>query len=265
LWGLRVTLASTASLLLNLEGVFTALLAWHAFREHADRRLKLGFALIVAAGVLLSWQGSARVGSVWGPLAIAGACLCWAVDNNLTQKVAATDAVQLVTIKGLIAGGVNLAIAVALGSARPSWPLVLGTLLLGFLSYGASLVLFVVALRHLGTARTSAYFALAPFVGAVTALLLLREPVVPAFLPAAVLMGLGLWLHLAERHAHEHTHAPLRHAHPHRHDAHHQHAHPAGVAVEEGHTHEHEHAPLTHAHRHYPDVHHRHGHAPHSG
>lgn len=261
--GLVRTPASSASLLLNLEGVFTALLAWFVFRENFDRRIAIGMGAIAAGGVLLSWEGQLAWGGMVGPLAVVGACACWAIDNNLTQRVSAGDPLQIAMFKGLIAGSVNVVLALSLGAAWPA-PLRAGAaLLLGFLSYGVSLVLFVLALRHLGTARTGAYFSTAPFVGAATALVMYREQPTPLFLGAAVLMALGLWLHLTERHEHLHVHEDLEHSHAHVHDEHHQHIHGPGdppVTDPMPHSHLHRHTPLVHAHPHYPDLHHRHGH-----
>jgi len=258
--GLARTPASSASLLLNLEGVLTALLAWFVFRENFDRRIALGMLVIVAGGVVLSWEGRVAWGGLAGPLAVAGACLCWAVDNNLTQKVSAGDPVQIAMLKGLAAGGVNAAIALALGAAWPAPARVGGAMLLGFLSYGVSLVLFVLALRHLGTARTGAYFSTAPFVGAAVSLALFRERPTVGLLAGAALMAAGVWLHLTERHEHEHAHEAMAHEHLHTHDEHHQHAHGPDDPPGEPHSHPHRHEPLVHAHPHYPDIHHRHGH-----
>jgi drug/metabolite transporter (DMT)-like permease len=258
--GLSTTPGSTASLLLNLEGVFTALLAWFVFRENFDRRIAVGMVLILAGGVLLSWQTGEGLTLPLGSLAVAGACLCWGIDNNLTQKVSAGDPLQVAAIKGACAGVVNLAIALALGARIPFSPALPGALLVGFLGYGLSLVLFVLALRHIGSARTGAYFSLAPFVGAAVSLLVLREPIGPLFIASAALMGWGVWLHLTEKHEHQHTHERLAHSHRHYHDAHHQHAHDEGVDPREPHTHPHVHEPLTHTHPHYPDIHHRHRH-----
>ena len=258
--GLTRTPASTASLLLNLEGVFTAGLAWIVFREHVHRRIMLGMAAIVAGGILVSWQGRLTWGGLAGPLAVAGACLAWGIDNNLTQKVSASDPVQITMLKGLVAGATNTGLAILLGGRWPAGPVLLGALVIGFLSYGVSLVLYVRALRELGTARTGAYFSLAPFIGAALALVLWREPVTLALLLAALLMGVGLWLHLTERHEHAHAHEALQHAHAHVHDFHHRHAHRPDDPSGEPHTHAHRHEPLTHAHPHYPDIHHRHPH-----
>jgi len=259
--GLKHTPASTASLLLNLEGVFTALLAWFAFHENFDRRIALGMALIVAGGLVLSWHGAAGLSLPVGSLAIAGACLCWGIDNNLTQKVSAGNPYQIAAIKGMVAGCVNLGLAFLFGAKLPSWHVAGGGLLVGFIGYGLSLACFVLALRHIGTARTGAYFSLAPFVGAAVSLLLLHEPVGPLFFVAALLMGTGVWLHLTERHSHKHRHTRMVHSHRHVHDEHHQHEHAPGIDPTEPHTHEHVHEPLTHSHPHYPDLHHRHEHS----
>jgi len=261
MFGLQATSGSAASLLLNLEAVFTAALAWFVFRENFDRRVFLGMVLIVAGGVVLSWQpAEAAAGSAWGVALVAGACLAWALDNNLTRKVAASDAVQIAGLKGLVAGAFNTVLALAIGAALPRWDAALAAGLVGFAGYGVSLALFVVALRHLGTARTGAYFSVAPFFGAALALGLLGEQAGAAFWAAAVLMAAGVWLHLTERHDHLHEHEPLTHTHRHVHDAHHRHAHDQAWDGDEPHTHEHTHERLVHRHPHYPDLHHRHRH-----
>lgn len=260
--GLTTTSASSAALLLNLEGLATMAIAWMAFRENVDRRLLLGAAAILAGALLLSWNGAASFGGGGlGALLIAGTCLAWGIDNNLTRKVSASDPVQIAMVKGLTAGAVNLALALALGAHLPGGLLLSGASVIGFLGYGVSLVLFVLALRFLGTARTGAYFSTAPFIGALLALLLFAEPVTWRLLLAASLMGVGLYLHLVERHEHEHEHEQMEHEHPHVHDAHHQHVHATGDPSGEPHTHRHAHAPVIHKHPHYPDLHHRHGHA----
>ena len=258
--GLARTPASASALLLNLEGVFTAAIAWVVFAENVDRRIALGMLAIVAGGALLSWQGRLEWGGAAGPLLVVCACLGWAIDNNLTQKVSASDPVQIAAIKGLVAGAVNLAIGLSLRGALPSVPRLAGAMTLGFVSYGVSLVLYVLAMRSLGTARTGAYFSLAPFVGAAGGLLLWHDRVTPLFFAAATLMAFGLWMHLTERHEHFHTHEPLTHTHRHVHDEHHQHVHAPGDPPGEPHTHEHTHDALAHSHAHTPDIHHRHGH-----
>jgi drug/metabolite transporter (DMT)-like permease len=258
-FGLAQSSASGASLLLNLESVLTLVIAWVVFRENVDRRLLVGAAAIVAGAVLLSWPKDAAVGLSWGPVLIAGACLAWAIDNNFTRKVSAADPMQIAMVKGLVAGIVNVAIALALGAPVPAAGAIAGAALLGFFSYGVSLTLFVLALRHLGTARTGAYYALAPFVGAGVAITFLGEPIGIAFIAGGLLMAIGLWLHLTESHLHEHTHEPLEHEHVHTHDLHHRHAHAPGTPPEP-HVHVHRHARLIHRHPHYPDLHHRHSH-----
>lgn len=258
--GLTQTSASAASLTLNLENVFTALIAWFVFRENFDRRILLGMLCIVAGSLLLTWAPGTLVGSARGILLVAGACLCWAIDNNLTRRISASDAVQIAGIKGLVAGSTNVALAHGLGESWPAIPQTLAAASIGFLGYGLSLVLFVLALRHLGTARTGAYFSAAPFVGALVAIALLGEQPASSFWLAFSWMGLGLWLHLTEQHNHLHTHQPHQHSHSHRHDEHHQHAHDFDWDGSEPHTHIHDHAPLTHQHSHYPDIHHRHSH-----
>jgi drug/metabolite transporter (DMT)-like permease len=259
-FGLVRTDGAAASLLLNLEAVLTAAIAWLAFRENVGRRVFLGMMAIVAGGVLLSWQEVPRGGGLSGPLLIGAACLAWALDNNLTRRVSGGDAATIACLKGLIAGSVNLALALKLGAPLPSPTAIAGAGLVGFLGYGVSLVLFIVALRHLGAARTGAYFSVAPFFGAVLALLLLAEQATVLFWAAAALMALGVWLHVSERHEHSHVHEAMEHSHPHVHDAHHQHEHEAGWDAREPHTHEHRHERLVHGHPHYPDLHHRHGH-----
>ena len=260
MYGLRGTEASSASLLLNLEAVFTAALAWVAFRENVDRRIFAGMMAIIAGGVLLSWQQVPRMASVTGPLLIAAACLGWALDNNLTRRISAGDAVSIAAVKGLVAGAVNFGLALALGAYVPAPGAMALAGLVGLLGYGISLVLFIVALRELGTARTGAYFSVAPFFGAAIGLVLLGEQADAAFWGAAALMAIGVWLHISERHEHEHEHDPLTHSHEHVHDEHHQHAHPPGMDPRQPHVHVHEHGRLRHRHPHYPDLHHRHRH-----
>jgi drug/metabolite transporter (DMT)-like permease len=256
--GLSRTDAAAASLLLNLEGLATMGIAWVVFRENVDRRLLLGAFAILAGAVLLSWQGRANL--EWSGLLIAGACLCWGIDNNLTRKLSSSDPVQIAMIKGLVAGAVNLALAFWQGAAMPPVTILAAAGVVGFLGYGVSLALFVLGLRFLGTARTGAYFSLAPFVGAVLAVVILSEPLTIYLLVAGALMGVGLWLHLAERHEHEHVHETMGHEHRHYHDEHHQHEHMHAEPPGEPHTHWHQHARHVHRHPHYPDLHHRHSH-----
>lgn len=261
MFGLTLTTGATASLMLNLESVLTAVLAWVVFKENADRRIVAGMLAIVVGGLLLAWpQDSAQPQGWIGPLLVALACTCWAIDNNLTRKVSASDALFIAGIKGLVSGLVNCSLALALGAKLPSMTVLGPTLLVGFIGYGISLVLFVLALRGLGTARTGAYFSTAPFLGAAIAILLLGEPVTLTFWLASLLMGLGVWIHLTESHGHEHQHTALKHGHRHVHDEHHQHEHSFEWDGTEPHSHEHEHTPIRHSHPHFPDIHHRHKH-----
>ncbi len=257
--GLSNMPASGASLLLNAEGLFTALLAWFVFRENFDRRIALGMIAILAGAVVLSVPSGADLGSPWPSLAILGACLAWALDNNLTRKVALTDATWLAAMKGIVAGPINLVLAFSLGAHLPVAGNIAAALVVGFFAYGVSLVLFIVAMRHLGTARAGAYFSIAPFFGAILALIL-GDPLTWPLAVAAALMGIGVWLHLTERHEHEHTHQAITHDHEHAHDEHHQHQHGQPVPPGTRHSHPHTHQPLTHTHEHYPDSDHRHDH-----
>lgn len=255
--GLARTQAASGALLLNLEGLATMGIAWLVFRENVDRRLLLGAAAILAGAVVLSWKGQG-LSFDGGAIYIGAACLAWGVDNNLTRRLSSADPVVIAMCKGLVAGTVNVAIALFDGAAMPPPGTLAAAAFLGFAAVGVSLVLFVLALRHLGTARTGAYFSLAPFIGAVVAVGLLHEAVTIQLVLAGGLMGLGLWLHLAERHEHEHAHEPLEHEHAHSHDAHHTHSHDEPVT--EPHSHPHRHRAMRHRHVHYPDLHHRHPH-----
>ena len=259
MFGLSDMPASGASLLLNAEGVATAILAWFVFRENVDRRIALGMAAIVAGAVVLSIPTGAELGSPWPSLAVLAACLCWGIDNNLTRKIALNDATWLAAVKGGVGGPVNLVLALLLGARIPAAWNVVASMGVGLLAYGVSLVLFIVAMRHLGTARAGAYFSVAPFFGALVAMGM-GEPVTLPLVIAAVLMAVGVWLHLTEHHTHEHTHEAMTHDHWHTHDEHHQHDHDEPVAPGVRHRHVHSHEPITHSHEHFPDAHHRHSH-----
>jgi len=257
--GLTEMPASGASLLLNSESVFTALLAWFAFKENFDSRIALGMVAIVAGAAVLSWPGDAGFAGLWPTLSILGACLAWGVDNNLTRKISHTDATWIAAVKGLVSGAVNLILAFSLGASMPTLPNMAVAMVVGLLAYGISLALFVIGLRHLGTARTGAYFSVAPFFGALLAVLL-GESITTPLVIAGVLMAFGIWLHLAERHEHEHSHKMIRHDHEHAHDEHHQHQHDIPVMKGAKHRHSHWHRSRTHIHPHFPDTHHRHDH-----
>jgi drug/metabolite transporter (DMT)-like permease len=258
--GLARTEAATASLFLTLEGVATALMAWFIFHENFDRRIALGMGCLVSGAIVLSWSGQLTLSGLLGPLAIIGACIAWGLDNNLTRKVTLADPLQIVELKGVIAGPFSLVLGLSSGSQLPGLSEAAVAGVVGFLGYGVSLALFVLALRHLGTARTGAYFSTAPFLGTLAAIVFLREPVTLQLIMAGLLMGLGVWLHLTEYHDHQHEHVPMEHSHPHVHDEHHRHAHGPGDPPGEPHTHWHRHERLHHKHPHVPDMHHTHRH-----
>lgn len=258
--GLSRATAATASLLLNFESLFTALLAWFAFKEHAGRRVVAGMLSVFAGGVILSGVvgGTEIAGSGAGWIVLA--CLGWALDNNLTRPISGSDALFIAAAKGIVAGTVNFAIALVTGSVLTSATLIAGALSLGLIGYGLSLVLFILSLRALGAARTGAYFATAPFIGAAFAFAILHESLTAHLLLGGALMLLGVVLHVTEEHSHEHEHESLTHTHAHMHDEHHQHEHDFRSPVGKAHTHEHTHPPIRHRHPHYPDLHHQHTH-----
>ena len=271
--GLSNLTAGTASLLLNAEAVFTAVIAWVVFSENVDRRIVVGMLAIVAGAVVLSAGGglgqSGGAGSsgdvladILPTLAVLGACLCWGIDNNLTRTVALTDAMWLAAVKGGVAGPVNLVLAMAVGAQLPAVGQIAAAMSVGFFAYGVSLALFIVGMRHTGTARAGAYFAIAPFFGAALAVVL-GEPITLPLVTAGLLMAVGIWLHLSEKHVHEHTHEAITHDHSHVHDEHHRHEHEEAVGDRTRHSHVHTHNATTHTHEHYPDSHHRHDHPRH--
>jgi drug/metabolite transporter (DMT)-like permease len=256
--GLSHAHASTASLLLNLESLATMAIAWMVFRENVDRRVFIGAMAILAGALVLSWRGAVAID--WGVFGIATACICWGIDNNLTRKIAGVDPVVTAAIKGVSAGTMNLALALLIGARLPAAQAVMSAAALGLLTYGVSLVFFILALRHLGAARTGAYYGTAPFAGAVLSIIMLNDPVTWQLVAAAGLMATGVWLHVTERHEHRHVHKPMIHDHRHVHDEHHQHRHGPGDPAGEPHSHPHQHGELAHSHAHFPDLHHRHHH-----
>ena len=263
LWGLTRTSASAASLLLVLEAPLTAVWARLLFAEHLGRRTVQAICLMTVAGMLtIGPYGGA--GDSIGLAAVALACTAWALDNNLTREVAHGDAVTVAALKGLVGGAVNVAVGLALGAHWPRPATVAAAGAVGASAYGLSLVLYVISLRGLGTARTAAYFATAPFAGAMASVLVLGEPTTWRLAAAAALTALAVWRLLGELHRHRHRHEALEHFHVHGHDEHHRHAH-AGEDVAGAHAHWHRHEAQEHDHSHAPDVHHRHGHRPGGG
>lgn len=263
LTGLQHLSAVAGSLLLNLETPFTILLALAIFGEHLGRRETLGAAAIVGGALALGARGAgsrALSGDSIGVITIAAACFAWAIDNNLTQRLSLRDPVAVTRFKTSAAGSVMLAIAILRGGAAPRAAVIAAALTLGTVSYGLSLILNIRALRLHGAARQAAYFATAPFAGAVAAAFVLGERPGTDTLAAGLLMALGAAALVTASHAHWHRHEPLAHEHAHVHDQHHAHAHPADVPRAVAHSHWHRHEPLTHAHPHSSDAHHRHGH-----
>jgi len=257
--GLERVSGVTGSLVLNLEAPLTMLLAVFVFAEHLSLRAWLAAALIVTGGLLLAVGPGAGAGALVGVLLVAAACACWAVDNNLTQRLTVRDPVVIVRIKATAAAAANLAIAALRGPGWPAWWVVVAALVLGAVSYGGSIVLDAYALRLLGAAREAALFATAPFAGVVIALVVFHEPFGLAAGLALVVMAVGTTLLLTDRHEHVHEHGTLAHEHRHTHDAHHAHAHAGGRSAEP-HSHWHVHERLVHAHPHLSDAHHRHTH-----
>lgn len=259
--GLTSASGGAGSLLLNTESLATMAIAWLFFRENVDRRVFAGAMAILAGALVLSWPADGAAMPVgWSGALIVAACICWGIDNNLTRKLSAADPVQIAMVKGIAAGVINTALGFAHGAQLPKEGTFAAAAVVGFLGYGVSLVLFVLGLRHLGAARTGAYFSTAPFIGAAIAVPLLGEPITWPLIAAAALMAVGVYLHLAEAHDHEHLHAPLEHEHRHVHDIHHQHEHAPDAPAGEPHSHWHRHSRVLHKHPHYPDLHHRHRH-----
>lgn len=263
-WGLQRSGPTVGALLLNLEAVFTVLLARAFFREPIGARAGLAIAAMVGGGIALALALDAGGGARWGllgVLAVAGATLAWAADNTLSRPLAERDPREVVAGKGGLGALLTAAAALAAGEAWPRWPAALVLLGCGATGYGLSLRLYLLAQRRIGAARTGSVFALAPFIGAALGFLLgdRAAGAGAGAIAAAALFALGVYLHVTERHAHAHVHAPLEHDHLHRHpDAHHDHAHDPPFVGE--HAHPHRHARLAHAHEHAPDVHHDHSH-----
>jgi len=249
----------SASLLLNFEGVATAAIAVLLFRENAGRRVWLALGMMTAAGVVLSFDPGGGRFAPAGPLLVVLAMLGWGLDNNLTRRISDKDPVQIARIKGLVAGTVTTAAAVALGQGFKLDGAAAGGLVLGAFCYGLSLVLFIRALKGLGAFRTGVFFSFGPFVGSLASVLILGDGVGFSAAAAGLLMVAGVVLVLTEKHAHSHRHERTVHAHSHRHgDPHHRHAHDGEAG--EPHAHEHVHGEIEHVHGHWPDTHHRHGH-----
>lgn len=259
-WGLQHANATSASLLLNFEALFTVVLAWCFYREAIGGRVGLALAAMAAGGTLLVLGGGSAVGGFGlGAGAVVLATFGWALDNTLARPLADLSPTQVVKWKGVLGASFSAVLALALKQSFPRPVPLLELLACGATGYGLSLRLYLRAQREMGAARTGSIFAVAPFVGAAVAWLMGDRSAGPWALGAAMLFGLGVYLHLTETHRHRHTHQPLDHEHAHRHDdGHHDHAHDPAVIGE--HSHVHHHDARTHEHPHAPDIHHRHGH-----
>ncbi|MFN8053590.1 MAG: DMT family transporter [Acidimicrobiales bacterium] len=265
LLGLQRVSGASGSLLLNLEGPFTLLVALAVFREHLDRRALLGAVAVFAGAGLLTTGGSTGGDTLIGVVLVAAACGLWAVDNNLTQSLTERDPFAIVLVKTGAAAAINLGVAgvVDRSDPVPPWGVAIGALALGAVSYGLSVVLDAYALRELGAAREAAIFGTAPFIGLVLSIPVLGHRPTVGEVAAAVVMAIGVVLLILERHAHHHVHEDLEHDHRHVHDDHHRHAHPPGAELADPtvpHSHPHRHAPVAHTHPHVSDAHHRHPH-----
>ncbi len=260
LMGLQRVSGVAGALLLNLEAPLTMLLAVALFGEHLGRRDAWAAGFILGGGILLAGSPSALTVEPLGALLLASACASWAIDNNVTQRLALKDPLRLVRIKALGAGIGTLALAIAVGASLPSAAAIAAALVLGAVSYGASIVLDAYALRLVGAAREAAFFATAPFFGAALALPVLGDRLSTSDLLAGLLMAVGVALLLRSRHGHLHVHGAVTHEHLHEHDEHHGHAHDEPVQPGERHSHVHTHERLGHDHPHVSDAHHRHRH-----
>lgn len=260
LFSLKHTPAATASLILNFEGVATALIAFIAFREAISKRIWLAVGFVTIAVILLSVDLSGKWGFSLGALGVATACVLWGLDNNFTRNISAKDPVAIVIVKGIVAGAISLAVALIIGNPLPGLVKVLLSCLLGLFCYGLSIVFFILSLRELGTARTSGYFATAPFIGSALSFLIFRELPNTLFFIALPFIVVGAFLLFTEKHTHLHTHFEFKHDHIHDHvDGHHTHEH-SSSRVSQTHSHPHKHVPVNHKHPHNPDIHHRHSH-----
>lgn len=259
---LKITPASTAALLLNFEGVSTTLIALFFFKESIGKKVWIAVICITAASILLSWDFTNQWGFSLGALGVVGACVCWGIDNNFTRNISSKNPYTIVILKGFGAGIFSLMLTFLLKNHIPDIKVILLAMILGCFSFGFSIVLFVLAMRSLGSSRTSVFFGTSPFIGTILAFLLYREIPGKMFITALPFMLLGTFFLLKEEHNHKHIHEHIIHEHRHCHnDNHHNHSHLSGEVPQSGyHSHVHEHEVMQHEHQHTPDIHHRHAH-----
>lgn len=258
-YSIRNGTASEVSLLLNFESVATTLIAWMIFHEYIGNRVWIGKILIIGASIVVVLTDSNRVRLSMSGLSVLAACILWGIDNNLTRELETLPASLLACMKGWIAGTFNVLLFFVLFRSPVTTFQVSATLIIGALSYGASLVLFIHALRAIGSARTSTWFASGPFIGTILSVIILGERPPSQYWLAALVMLSGMFLLYREVHKHPHQHESLVHSHNHEHDEHHRHEH-KNEECNGTHNHLHTHEPIIHAHSHWPDIHHRHVH-----
>lgn len=257
--GLNMTTAANVSLLNNFEIVATALIAYYAFNESIGKRMGLAILLITLSSLLLSFEDFSGFSFSAGSIFVLLACISWGFENNCTRMLSIKDPLQVVVIKGFGAGLGSLIIAIASQGYTSNYTYIGLALLLGFVAYGLSIFLYISAQRELGAARTSAYYAAAPFIGVLISWIVLNESLNQSFLFALVIMLLGTYFAVTEKHIHRHIHEEENHEHKHDHkEVHHMHNHSPIVPGE--HTHEHHHNVNEHRHPHLPDLHHKHKH-----
>ncbi|MBK1812243.1 DMT family transporter [Clostridium sp. YIM B02505] len=258
---LKITPASTASLLLNFESVATTIIAILFFKESAGKQILSAVVLLTLASIILSWDFKNQWGVSIGSLGVVLACFCWGIDNNFTRNISAKNPFTIVTMKGIVAGSFSLVLAKLLNNRIPEFRLVIIAMIIGFFCYGVSIVLFVFAMRHIGSTRTSALFGTAPFIGSILSFILLGDTPNIMFFIALPIMIIGTVFLLREEHQHMHKHEAIEHEHRHNHnDEHHDHEHIDGSIISGNHSHLHSHELIEHIHSHSPDIHHRHVH-----
>lgn len=261
MFGLSITPAATASVLLNFEAASTTVIAAFFFREHIGKRVVVALAVLTIASIVLAMDFSGNFGFSFGALFVLLACILWGVDNNLTRNISLKDPVVIVIVKGIGAGSFSFVLSLMTGSPFPSLSHTIPALLVGGFCYGASLLLFILALRGLGSARASSFFASAPFIGAGLSFLIFKDAPTIQFFVALPIVLAGTFLLFSESHLHFHAHDEFEHDHVHTHpDEHHNHSHGSDIPDSDMHSHNHNHESLCHSHGHLPDIHHRHAH-----
>ncbi len=259
--GLNMTTSANAALINNFEIVATSLMALLIYKEAIGKRLWIGISFITLASILLSFEDLSSFSFSLGSVFVLLACLFWGFENNCTRMLSLKNPLQIVVVKGFGSGFGSLIIALSLKQYSANTLYILLALSLGFIAYGLSIYFYILAQRELGAARTSAYYAVAPFIGVLLSVLIFDQPIALSFILALLLMIVGVYFSGAERHKHLHTHNEIMHAHRHHHqDNHHNHTHDDGLCHNTEHSHFHVHEKTEHSHAHTPDMHHNHAH-----